>query len=78
MKTLGYAFEETREWLPEYWKDGVFDEPAYCRDVRKAVKEKYGWASPTVEKLSAFSGKITGSKCARQYTEYVINVRVDR
>lgn len=85
---LGYAFEELQDWLPKYHASGSFNEPLYCKDIRKKLIQKYGWALPTLNSVrrialgvhhdlpSAEPRAVPATE--RTYSEYVINVLVDR
>ena len=89
INNFGYAFEELQDWLPKYHTRGKFNEPLFCADIRKALKEKYGWALPSLDAVRRIARgapqqhlpKAEPSTLPiqeRQYNEYVINVRVDR
>ena len=88
VNNFGYAFEELQDWLPKYHASGKFDEPLFCKDIRTALIQKYGWALPPLNAvrrlalgadhdLPAADPRSVPVK-ERQYNEYVINVRVDR
>lgn len=103
---LGYAYEELQYWKyrsprtdprPPHGVPPVhppLDEPAYCRDIRKMIAKKYGWAVPNPEQILKIEAKIRegipdsvaarGNRLSvigidgKQFNDYVVQVVVDR
>ena len=51
MKSLGYSYEELRDWDPKYHSSGRFDEALYCSDIRASLVRNYGWALPPMNRI---------------------------
>ncbi|KAJ3555446.1 hypothetical protein NM688_g2572 [Phlebia brevispora] len=87
---FGYAFEELQDWLPKYRDEfGMFDTSLYCKDIRKALREKYGWSAPAADRIRHLGRAAKEAEDLEQlegattvhhhrYNEYVVNVLVDR